>query len=59
MKEKQMHDFYIACRSINFDETSEMFKNAESEEEKDFIRIVTDFVLQQKQKRVIRENKYS
>ena len=54
-----MHDFYIACRSINFDETSEMFKNAESEEEKDFIRIVTDFVLQQKQKRVIRENKYS
>ncbi len=58
MKWKQMHDFYIACKEINFDETSEMFENAGSEEEKDFVRVVTDFVLQQKQKRVLQENKF-
>ena len=58
MKSDQMHDFYTACKDINFDDTSEMFKNAESEEEKDFVRLVTDFVLQQKQKRVIREKRY-
>lgn len=58
MKSEQMHDFYTACKDINFDETSELFKNAESKEEKDFIRVVTDFVLQQKQKQVIKENRF-
>ena len=58
MKSEQMHNFYVACKDINFDETLEIFKSAESEEEKDFVRVVTDFVLQQKQKRIIREKKY-
>ena len=56
MNSEQMHDFYTACKEINFSETSELFINAINEEEKEFIRVVTDFILQQKQKRVIKEN---
>ena len=58
MKTEMMHEFHLACKDINFDDTFEMFKRAESEEEKEFIRIVTDFVLQQKQKKAIKEKKF-
>ena len=57
MKSEKMHDFYTFCKEINFHETPELLKNATNEEEKDFIRVVTDYILQQKQKRVIKENK--
>ena len=58
MKAEIMHDFYKACEGINFDETFDMFLMAESEEEKDFIRLITDFVLQQKQKKAIMEKRF-
>ena len=58
MKSEIMHDFYTFCKEINFHETPELLKNATDKEEKDFIRVVTDYILQQKQKRVIKENKW-
>lgn len=50
-----MHDIYEQCKLLNFDETSELIKKAESLEEKEFIRTVSNLILQQKQRRVIKE----
>lgn len=53
-----IHELYEQCKDLNFDETYQLMKNAKSKEEKDFICIITDFVLQQKQKKVISEKRF-
>ncbi|MDO5134372.1 MAG: hypothetical protein Q4D81_15550 [Eubacteriales bacterium] len=57
-KEQAIHELYLLCKDINFDETIDMIKNAESIEERAFVRVVTDFFLQQKQKRVVAEKRF-
>lgn len=57
-KTEVLHELYHLCNEINFDDTHEIISSAESEEEADFFRTVTDFVLQQKQKRVIAEMRF-
>ena len=54
-KEQAIHELYLICKDINFDDTFDMIKNAESKEERDFVRVVTDFILQQKQEKAIAE----
>ena len=56
-KAEILHELYHQCSEINFNDSHEIISSAESEEEADFFRIVTDFVLQQKQKKVIEENR--
>ena len=53
-----LHNLYEACRDIEFFETPELINTAQTKEEKDFFSIVTDYILQQKQKRVIEENRF-
>lgn len=55
-KAKVLHDLYEQCRSIEFDESYDLLKEARDKEE-DFFRVVTDFILRQKQKAVVREKK--
>lgn len=55
-KAKVLHDLYEQCRSIEFDESYDLLKEARDKEE-DFFRVVTDFILRQKQKAVVREKR--
>lgn len=57
-KSEAIHELYMTCKEINFNDTSDLIANADSEEEKSFIRTVTDFVLQQKQKKVVAEKRF-
>ena len=57
-KIEALHDLYHLCNEINFTDSHEIISSAESEEEAAFFRIVTDFVLQQKQKKVIAEKRF-
>ena len=57
-KSEVIHELYEQCKDINFDESYQFIKNARSEEERDFARIIADFILQQKQKKVILEKRF-
>ena len=57
-KVEALHEFYHLCNEINFNDSHEIISSAESEEEADFFKIITDFVLQQKQKKVIAEKRF-
>ena len=52
------HEFYKECHDLKADETLELFKKADTEEERDFIRLVTDYMLQQRQKKAIAEKRF-
>ena len=56
--EEVIHQLYKQCLELNFDETYMLLKKAESREEKAFIRLITDFVLQQRQRKVIQEKRF-
>lgn len=53
-----MHDLYIKCKDLNFDDSPEMEIQMESEEEEAFFKLITDFILQQKQKKAIEEKRF-
>ena len=53
-----LHELYILCSEINFTDSHEIISSAQSEDEADFFKAVTDFVLQQKQKKVIAEKRF-
>lgn len=56
--EEVIHDLYERCMELNFDETHILLEKARSKEEKEFIRLITDFVLQQRQRKVIQEKRF-
>ena len=43
---------------MDIDETMELVLNAETEEEQDFFSILSDFILQRKQKKVIAQKRF-
>ncbi len=53
-----LHELYNQCGNINFNDSHEIISSARTEEEADFFRVVTDFILQQKQKRAIDEKRF-
>ena len=55
---KVLHELYNLCNEINFNDSHKIISSAESEEEADFFKTVTDFILQQKQKKVIAEKRF-
>lgn len=57
-KVEALHELYHLCCEINFNDSHEIISRAESEEEAAFFQLVTDFVLQQKQKKVIAEKRF-
>lgn len=57
-KSEAIHKLYETCKDINFDEADNLILQADNKEEKGFIRIVTDYILQQKQKKVVEEKRF-
>ena len=57
-KKELVHELYEICKGISIDEADDLVIQAESTEEKGFIRILTDYVLQQKQKKVVAEKRF-
>ena len=57
-KTEMIHELYEQCKSLNFDDTHVLIKNAKSQEERDFIRLVTNCILQQKQKKAVQEKRF-
>lgn len=53
-----IHELYEQCKDMDFDESSQLIKDARSEEERNFTRAVADYILQQKQKKVILEKRF-
>ena len=46
------------CKDMDIDETMELVLNAETEEEQDFFSMLSDFILQRKQKKVIAQKRF-
>ena len=57
-KEQALHELYALCKDINFEEADKIVIDTEDEEEKRFFRVVTDCVLQEKQRKVIAEKRF-
>lgn len=57
-KSEIVHELYEQCKDLNFDDTYQLIKKAKSEEERDFLRVVTNCILQQKQKKTMREKRF-
>ena len=49
---------YEVCKDMDIDETMELVLNAETEEEQDFFSMLSDFILQRKQKKVIAQKRF-
>lgn len=49
---------YEECKDMDIDETMELVLNAETEEEQDFFSMLSDFMLQRKQKKVIAQKRF-
>ena len=46
-----LHELYEKCKDIDFDEGFDVVSAAKSEDEAEFFWAVTDFIIQQKQKK--------
>ena len=57
-KAEIIHELYEVCKDINIDEADELVIRAEDAEEKGFIRTLTDYILQQKQKKIVAEKRF-
>ena len=57
-KYEVLHELYEQCKTIEFNETMDLTEQAQDPEERDFINLVSDFVLQQKQREVISANRF-
>ena len=49
---------YEECKDMDIDETMDLVLNAETEEEQDFFSMLSDFILQRKQKQVISHKRF-
>ncbi|MBQ9613421.1 MAG: hypothetical protein IJV14_12665 [Lachnospiraceae bacterium] len=57
-KAETLHELYLTCQTIDFDDTNQLIEQAESDDEKRFIRIITDCILQEKQRKAIAESRF-
>ena len=57
-KSEILHQLYNECKDIEFDESYDLIKRANSVEERRFIQLVTDYFLQVKQATVISEKRF-
>lgn len=49
---------YEECKDMDIDETMELVLSAETEEEQDFFSMLSDFLLQKQQKKVIAQKRF-
>ena len=57
-KSEALHELYEKCKNISIDEADDLVVNAPNSEEKGFIRVATDYFLQQRQKKVVAEKRF-
>ena len=57
-KAEAARKLYEECKDMDIDETMELDLNAETEEEQDFFSMLSDFILQRKQKKVIAQKRF-
>ena len=57
-KAEAARKLYDECKDMDIDETMELVLNAETEEEQDFFSMLSDFILQRKQKKVIAQKRF-
>lgn len=57
-KSEALHELYETCKNINFDEADNIVIQTDDSDEKGFIRVVTDYFLQLKQKKVVEEKRF-
>lgn len=50
--------FYEVCKKMNIEDTVEVALNAESEEEQEFVELITNFFMEKRQKEVIAQGKF-
>ena len=58
LKAEAAKKLYEECKEMDIDETMELVLNAETEEEQDFFSMLSDFILQRKQKKVIAQKRF-
>ena len=51
-------ELYNICRDMDIEETMELVLNAETEEEGEFFSLLSDFILQRKQREVIARKEF-
>ena len=51
-------ELYNRCMEMDIEDTMELALSAETEEEQGFIEIISDYILQIKQKEVIEQGKF-
>lgn len=57
-KTEAVRKLYEECRDMDIDETLELVLMAQTEEEREFFAVISDFILQRKQKEVIAQKKF-
>ena len=57
-KSDALHELYELCKDMKFEESNKILIQTKDEEEKGFIRTVTDYFLQQRQKEVISDKRF-
>ena len=57
-KYETIHELYEVCKNIGFDEADDLIIKAPDDDEKEFIRIATDYFLQLKQKKIIEKKRF-
>ena len=57
-KAEAARKLYEECKDMDIDETMELVLNAETEEEQDFFSMLSDFILERKQNKVIAQKRF-
>ncbi len=57
-KAEAARKLYEECKDMDIEETMELVLNAKTEEEQDFFSMLSDFILQRKQKKVIAQKRF-
>lgn len=53
-----IRELYEQCKDMDIEESMELMLDVENEEEQDFISVISDFILQKKQKKVIEQKRF-
>jgi len=53
-----IRELYNRCKDMDIEDTLELELGAADEDERDFISVISDFILQQKQRKVIEQKRF-
>ena len=57
-KSDALHELYELCKDMKLEEADKILIQTKDKEEKGFIRIATDYFLQQRQKEVVADKRF-